>query len=137
MKNKNRTRKNKSWPEFYAMVIKNHEIEACIKSESLYEIMNSFKKTQMILQEAIRAECRIFYSQKKKSLVLFSPKKWELNPQLTKQNINIIKIQNRDAHHTYLMRVMEDEDCSLINPETGYPCTLEKFCEAEAERSDN
>ena len=119
------------------MVINNHEIEASIKSESLYEIMNSFKKTQMILQEAIRVECKIFYSQRKKSLVLFSPKKWELSPQLTKQNINIIKIQNRHAHHTYLMKVMEDGERGLTNPETGYPCTLEEFCIAEARRSDN
>jgi hypothetical protein len=134
---KQKIRKNRSWPFFYAMIVNDSEIEKCKESPSLYEIMNFTKKFQMILQEAVRVNCRVLYSRREKSFVFFSPEKWNLDPKLAKRDVEITVIKNRHAHHRDLMKFMENEDCCLPHPETGDPCTLDQFCLAEATRSDS
>lgn len=97
-------------------------------------IIDSLEYTRMILQEALRVNCRSFYSGNERCLVLFSPQKWNLDKKLAERNVKIIEVRNRHAHHSSMMKIMADESYNSTHPETGKPCDLDAFCKAEARR---
>jgi len=137
MKNKNITKKNKKWPVFYAMIINHFDLEPHKEfGNDIETIIDSLEYTRMILREALRVNCRSFYSGNERCLVLFSAIKWDLDKKLAERNVKIVEVRNRHAHHSTMMEIMINEPYNLTHPETGMPCDLAAFCRAEARRSD-